>query len=52
MRVLRFEDGMGHRLVVRRVCVTQTRKHVCDGVCHCHWGYMPFPAVVSPTHMW
>jgi hypothetical protein len=27
----------GHGVVVCRVGVAETRKHVCNWICHCHW---------------
>ena len=27
-----------HGLVLCRARITQTRKHVCDRICHCHLG--------------
>src|SRR5205823_12363947 len=41
---VRLDPRVGHRhgVVVRRVRVTQTSEHVCNGVCHCHLAIRPF----------
>ena len=36
-----------HGFVLGRARITQTRKHVCDRICHCHLGLLPFLAMVS-----
>ena len=46
MFALNLEYGISTVSCLAAFRITQTRKHVCDRICHCHLGLLPFLAMV------